>query len=775
MKAAICFGLPAGQALGCHGLSFGGVSNLAVCCPRLPERNRAGKLGVADESSTCTTAKTRQPKPNVKHWLLIFVAVFLADLIAAQAAELIVAPDPQGRTTTRTHAAAWDLLLPAPHEVKAEAGRVRFGASIRLSVPDEWAGAVGQYLWLLNEVLEAREAEPVILVKRKSAAAIRVVRKPDGGLPENGYELKIGRRVIELTAASPSGVFNGLATLAQLIELGESETLELPRGQIRDWPELATRAVHIDMTTQQYKAAYVQRLMRTLARYKVNAILMEYSDMFPFRRHQGICRPDALSESDIVAIRRTAEECNQEIIPFLQCLGHLEYILHKPGCERYGKDHDQYMLCPSAEETMPFVRELIDEILEQHPRVKRLHVGGDEADPAQHGQCPRCPEYTKQHGFSSLYVRHYSQVAQYCASRQVTPLIWSDMILKHPAAITELPRNMAWIVWDYSTRSDPTPSLVHGAAMRAFNKLSPEYRHYFGAGVGLADAEKRGGLVAFGHALGFKTLGFQAFNAPAARCAGDNFDLPRFEWHMQNIQVASRKAAEFGLPGVIVTSWSYRGSSHEVCLPEYACIASAWNRATLGPAVLMRQFFAQRFGITDANLGAAILDLSPVVPPSCLAQPALDDARGAWVMGGDHQLRQISEALKRDPKGKLRQWQSWQQQVEMVSKRLRESATQARHADELRKWELALAHLSHRLKWLQTLASRIVPDRNPQSDQADFSAFEAACDELRAKWADAYKDIHTPLSLTAQLYTRFDTEKEIAKAVLSNVATKPGD
>jgi hypothetical protein len=311
--------------------------------------------------------------------------------------------------------------------------------------------------------------------------------------------------------------------------------------------------------------------------------------------------------------------------------------------------------------------------------------------------------------------------------------------------------------------------------MGAFHKLDPDYRRYFGAGIGLADAEKRGGLVAFGHALGFKTLGFDAFNSPAARCAGDSFDLPRFDTHMDNIQVAARKAAEFGLPGVIVTSWSYRGSPHEVCLPEYVCVASAWNRATPEPAELMSQFFAQRYGITDASLGAAIVDLSPIVPPSCLAQPSLDDARGAWVMGSEHQLRQIREALKQDPKGKARQWQSWQQQVETVSKRLRESATQARHADELRKWELALAHLSHRLAWLQAVASRIVPDSKPQSDQADFAALESACDQLRANWADAYKDIHTPLSLTAQLYTRFDTEKEITKTVLSDVATRQGE
>jgi len=712
---------------------------------------------------------------NAKRCLPVFLAALLAGAAITQAAEPAPTTDLQGRTAAAgTGDTAWDLLLPVPQEVKPEPGCLRLGPVIRLSVPEEWAGAVSHYLWLLNEVLDARKAEPIVLAKKRPEAAIRVVRKVKKSLADNGYELVIGKSRIELTATGPGGVFNGLATLAQLIELSwNEEAIELPHGRVRDWPEVPTRAVHIDMTTQQYQVAYLQRLMRTLARYKVNAILMEYSDMFPFRQHKGICRPDALTESDLVALRHTAEKCHQEIIPFLQCLGHLEYVLHKPRYKRYGQDHDQYMLCPSNDGTMPFVRELIDEIVEQHPGLKRLHVGGDEVDPTQHGQCPRCSEYTKQHGFSSLYVHHYSQVAQYCACKRVTPLLWSDMILKHPAAITEMPTNVAWVVWDYFIRTDPTRSLLQGAVMGAFHKLDPEYRRYFGDGIGLVDAEKRGGLVAFGHALGFKTLGFGAFNAPAARCVGDSFDLPRFGLHMDNIQVASRKAAEFSLPGVIVASWSYRGSPHEVCLPEYVCIASAWNRATPQPAELMQRFLAQRFGITDASLGAAILDLSSVVPPSCLAQPSLDDARGAWVMGSDHQLRQIRESLKRDPEDKVRRWRSWQQQLESVAKRLSEVTAQARHADELRKWKLAVNHLSHRLEWLQAVAVVLIPESDHRSSSEVFSALGAASERLRADWAGAFKQVHTPLSLDAQLFTRFDTEKEITRAVLSNPPMKP--
>ena len=338
--------------------------------------------------------------------------------------------------------------------------------------------------------------------------------------------------------------------------------MAIPACTIRDWPALADRAVHIDMTLQQYTGDYVRALMRRLARYKVNVILMEYADMFRFRKHKGICRPDALTEMDIMEIVRTSLECNQEIVPHMQCLGHLEFVLHKPDYEKFGANHKRYMLCPSSAEAVPLACELIDEIIAQHPVIKRIHLGGDEVDRRWGGGCPVCDAYLKDHTFSSLYVKHYTQVAEHCRGKGVQPLLWSDMMLKYPEALEGLPRNIGWLVWDYSVVSDPTSAENHGATMATLDKVSPAYRKYFGRGIGLEQAKERGGLAAFGHVLGFKEQGFAAMPAPAVRSAGDNFALPRFGLHMDNTRLAFLKAAEFKANGAFVTSWSDRGSSH---------------------------------------------------------------------------------------------------------------------------------------------------------------------------------------------------------------------
>jgi len=529
------------------------------------------------------------------------------------------------------------------------------------------------------------------------------------------------------------------------------------------------------MTCQQYLPEYICRLMRKLAGYKINAILMEYSDMFPFRRHRGICRPDAWTEEDVAEIRRTAEACHQEIIPFLQCLGHLQYVLHKPGYEQYGRDHRRYMLCPSSPEAMPLVRELIDEILAQHPGIRRLHVGGDEVDTGRGGECPRCQEYARQHGFSSLYVHHYTQVADYCRSKGVTPLVWSDMILQHPEAITEMPRNVGWVVWDYYIRSDPAPRLSHGAAMGNLDRLSPAYRQYFGKGIRIDEAAKRSGFEPFGHALGFTALGFEAFTAPAARCSGDHFDLPRLDLHMSNVQIAFRKAVEFKLPGAILTSWSYRGSPHEVCLPEYACAAGGWNANVDEPAEFLGRFLSQRYGIDDADLAEAIWRIAPIVPPSMLARPELDDARGAWIVPARGQLQQLRDAIRDGVADRLSQWEAWRQQASEASESLRRSADAAtRNRHELRYWQLSLEHLVHRLGLIQPLA-RLLAAREGQPDarhdeiaslKAEVHSFEESRDDLRSAWAELYGPLLTSRHLEVDLYNRFDAEKKMIEAVL---------
>ena len=664
-------------------------------------------------------------------------------------------------------------LLPPPQRPEWGKGAFAFPTQVTISVPEGWKDPIERYLWVLDETLAAKGQYELVMRADPDAGVIRIYRPIGAEMMPGSYTLEVNARGIRIGLLEPTDAFNALATLAQLIEQSEGEPVAIPACHIHDWPELPIRAVHIDLTCQQYTAEYVQELMRTLARYKVNAILMEYSAMFPFHKHAAIRRPDAFSEEDVRAIRQTAAACNQELIPFLQCLGHLEYVLHREEYARYGSTHNRYMYCPSSDATMPLVRELIDEILDQHPGLRYLHVGGDEVSA---DKCERCVVYAKEHGFSELYVRHYRAVADYCRERGVVPLMWSDMVLQHPEALPDLPRNVSWVVWDYGTTTDPAPSVWHGASLDKLDGLKPTYREYFGDGIGLADARDRGGFVAFGHAPGFRKLGFDAFTAPAARCSGDNFDLPRFELHMANIRLAFLKAAVFKLPGAILTSWSYRGSPHEVCLPEYVCASYGWNTAAPDIEDLLATFFRQRYGIEGTKLAEAVLAESHIVPPSTLARPTLDDDERAWRVTAATQLEQIRRLARTEPATALAGLRTQLDQIAQ-SKHLWQEAmrTGKRNQRELRCWDLSRRHLEHRLQLVPPLWHLIrVADGETAADKQQVERWQQQLESLsesrarlRSEWAELYRDICTPRHLETELDHRFDAEAVIIRDVLS--------
>ncbi len=671
------------------------------------------------------------------------------------------------------------VLIPPPQQIEWRTGTGLTSRQLTISSPADWAEQTERYLWLIND-LPNKPGFNATMVSDPSQATVLIQPTSSSPGPE-GYRLEISQAQARIEASDMDGVFNALATLAQLAEQCPTESAGLPPCRIVDYANLPLRAVHIDLTAQQYTPGYVRILMHELARFKINGILMEYSDSFPFRDpHAAIRRPDAFDEGDIRAILQTAADCRQEVIPLQQCLGHLDYLLYQEPYARLGKDHGAYMVCPLEEASLKLIFELIDNIADQHPALRYLHLGGDEVGPQG---CPKCEAYAEKHSFSSLYVNHYRRVAEHCRQRGIRPLMWSDVILHNPEALKELPSDIVWVEWDYRCTTDPTPKLMQGAALGHSDKLKPLYREYFGEGIGLAEAERRGGFAAFGHVAGFKKLGYEAITAPAARFSGNNFALPRYAIHMENIRLAMIKAVQYKSLGSIITSWSYRLSPHEVCMPSYACAAYGWNVSTPNIAILLKQFLALRYGIDEPALAEGLLGMPEDAPPTTAATPRWDKDHRRWVMTGAQQFDQIAKfAAKKSPPSP----ETNRQQIKALddlARILEHSTTQAqRRRAELAFWELSLSHLRHRLQLLEQLYPLVKPTNNKQAAQ-DKSFIDNFMQQiltlkqqrldLRRRWAELFAEINTVSFHPTDLYIRFDAEDEIVDLAIKAAAKSP--
>ncbi len=93
---------------------------------------------------------------------------------------------------------------------------------------------------------------------------------------------------------------------------------------------MKTRAVHFDMKAMIPKIDYALTLVDEIADEGINALLVEFEDKFPFDVTAGTHHPCAWTKEEF---RRFAEKCssrNVELIPLLQSVGHLDYLLKYP-------------------------------------------------------------------------------------------------------------------------------------------------------------------------------------------------------------------------------------------------------------------------------------------------------------------------------------------------------------------------------------------------------------------------------------------------------------
>ncbi len=333
------------------------------------------------------------------------------------------------------------------------------------------------------------------------------------------------------------------------------------------------------------------------------------------RRSAG---PMRSTEAEVRAIRRTAEECNQELIPFLQCAGHLEYVLTREPYAGLSEGHGGYSYCLANEAVLPLAESLIDEIVAQHPGPETSARGGRRGR-ARHLQTVRG---------GRRFPRDVSETL--CADRRALP---------------------------QTGRGTVDVDRYHGALPIAETSRT---RSPAGAGSGSGSAARGGrGRLALrrqGFLRGAKTAGGRVPGVHRAGrpVRGDVFDLPRVRLHTGEYPGRLSPGGRVEAGGndrhqLVVPRVAPRGVPAGVC--RVRPTAGTRARRTL-PALLAR-FFRQRYGLSEADgagLAQAALAETKENVPTALGAPTLDVKRRAWTIPAAKQADQlISRIGKEDP------------------------------------------------------------------------------------------------------------------------------
>jgi hexosaminidase len=196
---------------------------------------------------------------------------------------------------------------------------------------------------------------------------------------EEGYILEISNKQAIIESSTQAGLFYGLQTLSQLLEDSHDQQLEIPSCRITDYPEIAYRAIHLDLKHHLDAGFYYYNMIDRLASIKVNAVIIEFEDKLRYRQAPAVGAADAISIEEFAAICKYAKERNIEISPLIQGLGHASFIL-KHDAYKYLRDDPEsdWVFDPLNPETYKLQFALYEDAIKATPYGKYLHVGGDE-------------------------------------------------------------------------------------------------------------------------------------------------------------------------------------------------------------------------------------------------------------------------------------------------------------------------------------------------------------------------------------------------------------
>ncbi|MDQ1329632.1 MAG: Beta-N-acetylhexosaminidase, partial [Candidatus Poribacteria bacterium] len=274
-------------------------------------------------------------------------------------------------------------------------------------------------------------------------------------LKPDEYRLDVTRDGVSVTATNINGFLYALTTIKQL-----RNGPMFPIVKIRDYPRLAMRGFQFMFESiHQLGVPEATSLINSAARLKLNTLLFEFGPRFPFERHATIRSSSALTGSELRQLLDLARSHGIQCIPLQQSLGHLNYLLkHDEYSHIREEDEQKDQMCPTNEDSFRIFTELAEEILAYFPDSRFMHIGADET---RHlGVCPRCREMEKKTSKGSLYVNYINKVCDWLMERNVRPILWDDILCRHPYILNELHQDACIMYWDYWTTQSPSPLIV---------------------------------------------------------------------------------------------------------------------------------------------------------------------------------------------------------------------------------------------------------------------------------------------------------------------------
>lgn len=267
-------------------------------------------------------------------------------------------------------------------------------------------------------------------------------------------------------AGSPAGLLYASQTLRQLIRLS-SERGRLPCLTISDAPVFRMRGIYIEGGQERFgrivSKEYLLEQIRRLAEFKMNVLVIECYNLFPFASFPACADEGTLSLEDSEEIVKESRRWHVRLVPSLQTLAQAyELVWANEAGTPYREPTAPGLTCPSNPDLMPFIKGLYKDLLSWFGDSPILGIGCSEIDMQWQGRfCPRCQkrvaagETTRDLllGHAEKCIEAVRQVSLELG-RPVRPLMWADEFYmygpgKDWVGLDRIPKDTVMGYWKY--------------------------------------------------------------------------------------------------------------------------------------------------------------------------------------------------------------------------------------------------------------------------------------------------------------------------------------
>ena len=477
---------------------------------------------------------------------------------------------------TAAAASAAPALVPQPRALST----LPCGHPLALTAPLGFGDAVDPGGFALLRERWVALGIPAPRIVPAASARVVVAARPGGGDADEAYRLTLDGTRVRITAGSAHGVFDALATLAQLPErAANGHGWQLACVTVEDAPAMRWRIVSDDVSRGPFPTlGYAQARIRALAALKIDGWSPYMEQVVVDPRYPYVAWPNGWTPAQLRALSEYARRFHVALIPEQQTFAHLHENLKWETLAPLAELPHGYLIAASDPRSYAYLGPLLREVVAATRPTPFVHLGADEPLDLGRGRTPRTPQ---------VFAGHVKQVAGFVAGSGARPMIWDDAVQQDPSILPLLPHDLVIVSFHYG--------------------VEPSYRRYLNT---IANA------------------GFDQLIAPGA--ANWNEIYPDLNTADANIArfVAEAKTTR-GVLGLFMTVWHDDGESlYEATWPALAyAAASAWQSTPVDDrtwhATFARVFFGSadpRYA-TDLDLLAsirALLRAGPDMPPDYL-------------------------------------------------------------------------------------------------------------------------------------------------------------